>query len=168
VSHGAGHEGTENMLHRLQVDFFVPGARAVVCEWVHSYLNYQWNKMEQLYPAGLLQPLQVPSVVWEDITVDFIEGLPKVSDKSCILTVVDRFSIYAPFLPLSHPYTATSVVCLFFDNIVKLHGIPSSIVSDHNPAFIDRFWQEMFDMAGVQATIFLGLSSSVGWPIGGD
>jgi len=82
--------------------------------------------MESLQPAGLLQPLEVPSQVWADISMDFIEGLPKVSGKSIILTLVDRFSKYAHFIALGHPYTAASVVRVFFDGIVRLHGFPSS------------------------------------------
>jgi hypothetical protein len=60
----------------------------------------------------------VASQVWADISMDFIEGLPKVNGKSVILTVVDRFSMYAHFIVLSHPYTAASVACAFFDGVV--------------------------------------------------
>jgi hypothetical protein len=56
--------------------------------------------------------------------MDFVEGLPRVNGKSVILTVVDRFSKVGHFLPLGHPYTATSVARLFFDYVVKLHGLP--------------------------------------------
>jgi len=77
-----------------------------------------------LQPAGLLQPLEVPSQVWADISMDFVEGLPKVGGKSVILTVVDRFSKYAHFIALGHPYTAASVARAFFDGIVRLHGSP--------------------------------------------
>jgi len=65
-----------------------------------------------------------------NISLDFIEALPKVNGKSVILTVVDRFSKYAHFIPLGHPYTATSVAKAFFSEIVRLHGFPASIVSD--------------------------------------
>ncbi|KAF0933831.1 hypothetical protein E2562_019286 [Oryza meyeriana var. granulata] len=90
----------------------------------------QQNKTEHLHPAGLLQPLEVPSSVWADIAMDFVEGFPKVGGKSVVLTVVDRFSKYAHFVALGHPYTATSVARMFFDHIVRLHGIPCSIVSE--------------------------------------
>jgi hypothetical protein len=81
--------------------------------------------------------------------MDFVEGLPKVHGKSVILTIVDRFSKSAHFVPLGHPYTATTVVRAFFDNIVKLHGIPSSIVSDRDPVFTGHFWKALFGLAGV-------------------
>ena len=57
--------------------------------------------------------------------MDFVEGLPKVGSKSIILTVVDRFSTYAHFIALGHPYTVASVARAFFDGIVRLHGFPS-------------------------------------------
>ena len=81
--------------------------------------------------------------------MDFIEGLPKVSGKSVILTVVDRFSKYAHFIALGHPYTAASIARAFFDGIVRLHGFPSSIVSDRDPVFTDHVWRVLFKMAGV-------------------
>jgi hypothetical protein len=91
-AHGTGHEGTEKTWHRLRLDFHVPNARAVVHNFVRSCLTCQKNKTQQLKPAGLLQPLEVPTMVWANIALDFIEGLPKVHGKSVILTVVDRFS----------------------------------------------------------------------------
>jgi hypothetical protein len=56
--------------------------------------------------------------MWSDIATDFIEGLPKVHGKFVFLMVVDRFLKYAHLIPLSHPYTATSVVCAFFEGVV--------------------------------------------------
>jgi hypothetical protein len=82
--------------------------------------------------------------------MDFIEGFPKVGGKSVILTVVDRFSKFAHFIPLSHPYSAATVAKAFFDNIVHLHGMPCSIVSDRDPVFTSTFWKELFRLAGVK------------------
>jgi hypothetical protein len=65
----------------------------------------QRNKTKHLHLAGLLQPHEAPSAVWVYVIINFIEGFPKVSGKSVILIVVDRFSKYAHFIPLSHPYT---------------------------------------------------------------
>lgn len=65
--------------------------------------------------------------------MDFVEGLPCIHGKTVILTVMDRFSKFAHFLPLAHPYTAYLVVHLFFSEIVRLHGISTSIVSDRDP-----------------------------------
>jgi transposase InsO family protein len=81
--------------------------------------------------------------------MDFVEGLPRVHGKSVILTVVDRFSKYAHFIALGHPYTATSVARAFFDGVVRLHGFPASIVSDRDPVFTSNVWRDLFKLAGV-------------------
>lgn len=82
--------------------------------------------------------------------MDFIEAFPKVGGKSVVLTVVDRFSKYAHFIPLGHPYSAASVAQAFFDGIVRLHGFPCSIVSDRDTVFTSAFWRELFRLAGVK------------------
>ena len=75
--------------------------------------------------------------------MDFIEGLPKFEGYSVILVVVDRFTKFAHFLPVKHPYTAVIIAQLFFDNIVKLHGLPETIVSDRDTIFVSHFWKEL-------------------------
>jgi hypothetical protein len=82
--------------------------------------------------------------------MDFVEGFSRVNGKSVILTVVDRFSKYAHFVPLGHPYTTTSVAKVFFEEIVRLHDLTESIVSDHDPVFTSKFWIELFKLSGVK------------------
>jgi hypothetical protein len=92
----------------------------------------------------------VPTAVWTDIGLDFVEALPRVGGKSVILTVVDRFSKYCHFIPLGHPYTAESVAQAFFAKIVRLHGVPQSMVSDRDPVFTSVFWQELMRLIGAK------------------
>lgn len=73
-----------------------------------------------------------------------------------IYVVVGRFSKYAHFMALSHPYTATSVAQSFFSMIFKLHGLPETIVSDRDTVFTSSFWKELFRLCGTQ----LAFSSS--------
>ena len=149
-AHDTGHEGIQKTIHRFRSSFYNPHALQRVKEFIKGCSVCQRNKTEHLHPGGLLQPLSVPSEVWSDISMDFIEGFPKVGDKSVILTVIDRFSKFAHFIALGHPYTAASVAKAFFDNIVRLHGLPCSIVSDRDTIFTSTFWSELFQLAGVK------------------
>jgi len=148
AAHDDAPDGVQKTLHRLRRDFHIPDGRAAILDYVKACVVCQRNKTEHMHPAGLLQPLPIPTAVWSDISMDFVEGLPKVGGKSMILTVVDRFSKYAHFVALSHPYTAVSVARIIFDEIVRLHGIPTSIVSDRDPVFTSAFWQELFRASG--------------------
>jgi hypothetical protein len=85
--------------------------------------------------------------------MDFVEGLPRVNDKSIILTVLDRLSKYTHFIVLDHPYTATSIARAFFDSIIRLHDILGSSVSDHGLMFTSKFWTEFFAPSGVSLNL---------------
>ncbi|KAL9427049.1 hypothetical protein AB3S75_033771 [Citrus x aurantiifolia] len=122
--------------------------RSTIRKFVAACDICQRHKVEQLAPAGLLQPLPIPQQVWEDIYMDFIDGLPISNGKSTILVIVDRLSKFAHFVPLSHPYTAIGVARIFFDNIFKLHGVPRTIVCDRYSTFTSLFWSELFKMNG--------------------
>jgi hypothetical protein len=146
TAHNTAH-GVQKTVNRVRRDFHIPNVCRVVEDFVHSCLTCQRNKSEQLQPGGLLQSLVVPSQVWAHISMDFVEGLPKVHGKTVILSVVDRFSKFAHFIPLAHPYTAETVARAFFVDIVRLHGFPQSIVSDRDVVFTSAFWKELFHLA---------------------
>jgi hypothetical protein len=82
--------------------------------------------------------------------MDFVEGFRCIHSKSVILMVVDCFSKHAHFIALSHPYNAASVAKAFFEAIVRLHGFPTSIVSDRDLVFTGHVWWDLFNLAGVK------------------
>ena len=134
---------------RIKANFYWPKMREDVLAFIRECEIYQTHNVEKLAPTRLLQPLPIPNQVWEDISMDFIDGLPTSQGKTTIFVVVDRLSKYAHFIPISHPYTAVSVAHVFFDNIFKLHGMPCTIVCDKDFAFTSDFWKEMFRLNGI-------------------
>ena len=90
----------------------------------------QQNKVETINTPGLLQPLSIPSQRWEEVSMDFITGLPKFEGNSVMMVVIDRLIKYAQFCALSHPFKANIISIAFLGTIQKLHGNPKIIVSD--------------------------------------
>jgi hypothetical protein len=74
-----------------------------------------------------------------DLSMDFIEGLPKSQGYTVIMVIVDRLTKFAHFVAVKHPYTASSIAQLFMDNVVKLHGLLNSIVTDRDTIFVNQF-----------------------------
>ena len=105
-------------------------------------------KSETSAPIGLLQPLEIPTTPWTDVSLDFVEGLLKSQRYEVILVVVDRLTKYSHFVPISHPYSTTKVASLYMHYIFKLHCMPASIVSDRDATFTSLFWSELFRMQG--------------------
>jgi len=81
--------------------------------------------------------------------MDFIDGLPKSEGKEVIFVVVDRFSKNAHLMALTHPYSAITVGKVFMENVYKLHGMPTTIMSDRDSIFLSQFWKELFKKQGV-------------------
>ena len=110
-------------------------------------------KHETCFPAGLLQPLRIPEKPWLDVSMDFVEGLPKSHMQSVVFVIVDRLTKYTHFMALSHPYTAAKVANVYLQSVFKLHGMPSTIVSDRDPIFTSHFWRELMRLQGVALTM---------------
>ena len=97
-------------------------------------------KASHLRPAGLLQPLTIPSGKWKDISMDFIVGLPKTAKGyDSIWVVVDRFTKSAHFIPVKTGYKSHQYAELYIARIVSLHGIPKTIISERGSPFVARF-----------------------------
>lgn len=145
-----GHSGITATYKRAKKSFLWPMMKESVHEYVQNCPNCQLNKGEHVASPGLIQPLPIPKEAWCSIGIDFITGLPKSSGFEVIMVVVDRLTKYAHFIPLKHSYSAASVAQLFMDNIYKLHGLPTDIVSDRDPVFTSKFWGELMEKIGVK------------------
>ena len=130
--------------------FYWKGQQKHVRQYIRECPICQQNKSENTRTPGLLQPLPIPTAPFIDISMDFVEGFPKSEGREVIFVVVDRFSKYAHFMAIPHPYTACSVARVFLDNVYKLHGFPATIVSDRDTVFLSLFWKELFARQGVK------------------
>lgn len=139
-----GHSGVQKTYQRMARELFWTGIKGDIARMVAQCDVCQRQKYSTLAPSGLLQPLELPNKVWSEVTMDFIGGLPKSEGFSVIFVVVDRLSKYTHFVPLKHPYTALTVAGVFLREVVRLHGIPESIVSDRDRVFLSLFWRELF------------------------
>jgi hypothetical protein len=145
-----GHSGIQATYHRVKCLFAWTGLKTAVEDYIKQCDICQHAKHTTNHPAGLLQPLPIPEGAWQDITMDFIDGLPLADGANTILVVVDRFTKYAHFVPLKYPYTAPKVARVFVDSIVKLHGMPHSITSDRDAIFTSNFWKLLFQALGTK------------------
>lgn len=144
-SPSAGHLGVEQTFRRLTAAFYWKGMRKDVKLFVEACFVCQTTKYSTQKPAGLLQPLPIPSQVLEDVSMDFIVGLPQSCGFITIMVVVDRLSKYAHFAPLPTSFNALRVANLFIDTVVKHHGFPKTMVSDRDPCFLMMFGRICYD-----------------------
>lgn len=145
-----GHSRAPATYQKLRQLFYWLGMRYAVLQQVKACSICAQAKPDCSAYPGLLQPLPVPRASWEVISLDFVEGLPLSGAANAILVVVDKFSKFAHFIPLKHPFSAASVARLFMDHIFKLHGMPGAIISDRDRVFTSRLWQLLFQLAGTE------------------
>jgi transposase InsO family protein len=98
-------------------------------------------KISRHTPYGILNPLPVPEHLWQDISMDFVTGLPISDGHDVIWVVIDQLTKMRHLVPCSTTVDAKELANLFIMNIFHLHGLPNSIISDRGPQFASRFWK---------------------------
>jgi len=123
----------------------------MVKDYVLSCDTCQKTKSQKLKPAGLLQPLPIPGDRWEVVSLDFITDLPLTKrNKGGIMTVVDKLTKMAHFIPINMKSSSGDVARIYFDEIFRLHGLPKALISDRDPRFTGNFWKSLFKILGVE------------------
>lgn len=142
-----GHSGFPVTHSRIKKLFAWKGIKSDIHDYVTSCSVCLQTKPDRVKYLGLLSPLPVPAESWQVVSMDFNDGLPNSSHYNCIMVVVDKFSKYAHFIPLHHPYTAPKVAQVFLDSVYRLRGMPTHIISNRDPIFTSLFWKELFRLA---------------------
>ena len=123
--------------------------RVDIAKYVSSCGICQKVKAEHQRPASLLKPLEIPMWKWVNITMDFVVGLPRSpKGKDAIWVVIDRLTKVAHFIPMKTTNSASDLVPLYIKEVVRLHGVPKSIVSDRDSKFVSNFWKSLHSALG--------------------
>ena len=143
-SANAMHPSSTKMYKTLKEHYWWNGMKKEIASFVSRCLTCQQVKAEHQKPAGKIHLLPIPVWKWEKITMDFVTGLPRTQRQhDAIWVIVDRLTKSAHFLPINVEDSMEKLTQLYVDEIVRLHGVPVSIMSDRDPRFTSRFWPSL-------------------------
>lgn len=149
-SMAAGHPGIKKTRLNVKRWYWWPSWSTDCDAFVKGCVDCARTKHSRLAPAGMLQPLPVPSRAWADISLDHLTGIGESNGFDAILVVVDRFTKMAVFIPARKEDTAADFASQFWKWVYPRFGVPDTIVSDRGPLFVSSFWAAMTEMTGVK------------------
>ena len=145
------HPGSDKMYLDLRRQYWWPNMKAEIATYVGKCLTCAKVKVEYQKPSGLLQQPEIPEWKWENIAMDFITKLPKTTGGyDAIWVIVDRLTKSAHFLAIKETDNMERLTRAYLKEIVRLHGVPKSIISDRDSRFTSRFWQSLQKALGTR------------------
>jgi hypothetical protein len=145
------HPGSTKMYQDLKQHYWWTKMKIEIARYVAKCDTCRCVKAIHMKTAGPLQSLPIPTWKWEDISMDFIVGLPRTAKGfDSIWVIIDRLTKIAHFLPVKVKYTVATYAELYIARILSLHGVSKTIVSDRGPQFVSKFWEELHKALGTK------------------
>jgi transposase InsO family protein len=145
------HPGSTKIYRDLRENFWWSNMKGEIVEYVSGCDTCQRIKASHLKTAGQMQPLSIPAWKWDDISMDFIVGLPLPPRKhDSIWVIVNRLTKTAHFIPVHTTYSAERYAEIYVDLVVHLHSVPKTILSDRGTQFVALFWAQVHESLGTK------------------
>ena len=148
-----GHPGIERTYLTLKQYYFWPKMHHMIKQYITGCESCQLNKVSNMKPQGLFNPIEIPTQRWQVISMDFITDLPKSDKFNMIMVVVDRLTKRVRLIPSCTSATATDVANLFVDYIFRDFGLPQKIISDRDARFTSKFWKALMKRIGTKVAL---------------
>jgi len=150
----ATHLGSTKMYRDLKEYYWWPNMKREITEFVSNYGICQQVKIEHQKPAGEFQSLSILEWKWEDISMDFVTGLPRgKKGNDAIWVIVDRLTKSALFLPMKMTDLVDKLAKLYVNEVIRLHRVLVSIISDRDPRFTSRLWPSLQRVMGTKLNL---------------
>jgi hypothetical protein len=139
------------MYHDFRQQFQWTGMKRETAGYVSECDTCRKVKADYLKPGGLLQPLSIPNLKWDDISMNFIVGLPFTSCKfDSIWVIVDRLTKSAHFIPVNTTYKVQKYAEIYIARVLCLHGVLKTIISDRGSLFVAHFCEQLHASLGTR------------------
>lgn len=151
-----GHPGRDRTLEIVKRQFYWPGMKDEIARYIRNCHACQRSKAPRDQYNGLLQPLPIPEQRWQDISMDFVTGLPSSDNFNAICTLVDRLTKerhYAPCIATDKGTSAEATVDILLNYVFRTHGLPNSITSDRGPQFVSLVWTALCKRLQIKANL---------------
>ena len=148
------HPGGTKMYQDICRQYYWSGMKRHIGNFVRRCLTCQQVNAEHQKPAGLLQLLEVAEWKWEHVTMDFVTHLPRTPQRhDAVWVIVDQLAKSAHFLAVRMIFSLERFCRLYIREIVRLHGVLVTIVSDRDPRFTTHFWKSFQKAMGTRLTM---------------
>jgi hypothetical protein len=148
-----GHPGRARTYEILSRNYYWPGMLAYIERWIRNCHTCRRANASHEGHQGVLKPLPIPERSWQHLSMDFITHLPVSFSYDAILVVVDRFTKMRHFIPCKGTCDSEETARLYLQYIWRLHGLPTTIVSDRGPQFVSEFWKHLNKRLQIQSLL---------------